>query len=237
MSSLACRSIPMVALGLGKNVRRGVIVAAAVLAISSCTGTRYVDFKDAEADSSLPGSIVAVEIDRQYYEDYPNCVVIMPPSAAPGMGKIARLVEAALTTHLSRKVTRVIGAVERDSVARRMAVDLLRPGDRKSLLKALGCGAFMTTDVSGTGNTFYLIWSEFRIGLDARLFRARDGRLLWRARHVADRSGGGIPLSPIGAIVETFSSTRFSADPDVAYSVVDDAVRRVVASLPDSRSY
>ncbi|HEB78996.1 MAG TPA: hypothetical protein ENI79_00785 [Rhodospirillales bacterium] len=235
--SLAYGPITMGAPGLGKNVLRGVMAAAAVLVISGCTGTRYVDFKDAEADSQLPGRTVAVEIDSQYYEDYPNCILIMPPSAAPGLGRIAGLVEAALTTRLTRKVTRVIGAVERDLAVRRTAVDLLYPGDRKFLLKTLGCGAFMTTEISGPGNTYYLVWSEFRIGIDMRLFRARDGRLLWRARHIADRSGGGLPLSPIGAIVETFSSTRFSADADVAESVVDDAVRRVVASLPDSRSY
>ena len=218
------------------HFRRGTMVAA-VFAMAACTGTRYVDFKDAEADARLPGRTVAVEIDREYYEDYPDCVVVMPPSASPGLGKIAGLVEAALASHLTRKVTRVVGAVERDSAARRMAVDPLHPGDRGFLLKTLGCGAFITTEISGPGNAYYLIWSEFRVGIDARLFRARDGRLLWRARHVADRSGGGLPFSPVGAIVEAFSSTRFAADADVADSVVDDAVRRLVASLPDSRSY
>ncbi len=222
---------------IGKGIRWGVMVAAAVLVIGGCTGTRYVDFEDAEVVSHLPGRTVAVEIDREYYEDYPDCVVVMPPSAAPGLGRIAGLVEAALASRLTRKVTRVVGAVERDSAIRRMAVDPLRPGDREFLLKTLGCGAFITTEVSGPGNAYYLVWSEFRIGLDARLFRARDGRLLWRARHVADRSGDGLPLLPIGAVVETFSPTRFSADADVVGSVVDDAVRRIVVSLPDSRSY
>ena len=237
MNRRACRSIPMVASGLGEHVRRGVMVAAAVLVMSGCTGTRYVDFEDAEVSSNLPGRTVAVEIDRQFYEDYPDCVVIMPPSAPPGLGKIAGLVESALASYLTRKVTRVVGTVERDLAIRRMAVDPLHPGDRELLLKTLGCGAFMTTEISGPGNAYYLVWSEFRVGIDARLFRARDGRLLWRARHVADRSRGGLPLSPVGAIIDTFSSTRFSADADVADSVVDDAVRRVVASLPDSRSY
>ena len=222
---------------IGKGIRRGILIAAAVLVMGGCTGTRYVDFKDAGADWRLPGRTVAVEIDRQLYEDYPDCVVVMPPSAAPGLDRIADLVEAALASRLIRKVTRVVGAVERDSAARRMAVDPLHPGDREFLLKTLGCGAFIATEISGPGNAYYLVWSEFRIELEVRLFRAQDGRLLWHALHVADRSGGGLPLSPIGAIVETFSSTRFSADADVADSVVDDAVRRLVASLPDSRSY
>ena len=237
MSRLAHGLTSIVASGLGKHVRRGIMAAAVVLVMSGCAETRYVDFKDAEADSLLLGRTVAVEIDRQYYEDYPDCVVIMPPSAAPGLDRVAGLVEAALTTRLTRKVTRVVGAVERDLATRKTAVDPLHPGDREFLLKTLGCEAFMTIEISGPGNTYFLVWSEFRVGLEARLFRVRDGRLLWHARHVADRSGGGLPLSPIGAVIETFSSTRFSADADVADSVVDDAVRRVVASMPDSRSY
>ena len=99
---------------IGKGIRRGILIAAAVLVMGGCTGTRYVDFKDAEADSRLLGRTVAVEIDREYYEDYPDCVVVMAPSAAPGLDRIAGLVEAALTTRLTRKMTRVVGAVEHE---------------------------------------------------------------------------------------------------------------------------
>ncbi len=136
---------------IGKGIRRGVMVTAAVLVMAGCTGTRYVDFEDAEAVSRLPGRTVAVEIDREYYEDYPDCVVVMPPSAAPGLGRIAGLVEATLASRLTRKVTRVVGAVERDSAIRRMAVDPLHPDDRVLLLKALGCDAFIATEISVSG--------------------------------------------------------------------------------------
>lgn len=222
---------------MGKCFCLGAMIVAVVLVTSGCAETSYVVFEAAEADSRLMGRVVEVEIDREYYEDYPDCVLVMPPSAAPGLERIAGLVEAALSTALTRKLKRVVGAVERDLVARRMAVDLSYPNDREALLRALECETFVTTEISGPGNAYYLVWSEFRIGLEMRLLRARDRRLLWHAQHVADRSGGGLPLSPIGVIVEAFSSTRFLVDPDVTDSVVDDAVRRIVASLPDSRSY
>lgn len=221
-----------------KGIHWSVLIVAVFVVTSGCAKTRYVEFDDVEADTRLVGRVVEVEIDREYYENYPDCVVVMPPSAAPNLGSgISDLVESALSTTLTRKLKRVVGAVERDMAARRMAVDLIYPEDRVLLLKALDCDAFISTDISGPGNAYYLVWSEFRIELEMRLLRAQDGRLLWRALHVADRSGGGLPLSPIGAIVEAFSSTRFSVDPDVTESVVDDAVRRMVASLPNSISY
>ena len=69
------------------------------------------------------------------------------------------------------------------------------------------------------------------------MLRAADGHVLWKARHIADRSDGGLPLSPIGLVVDTYSSSQFSSDREIAESVVDDAVRRIVRSLPDARKY
>lgn len=69
------------------------------------------------------------------------------------------------------------------------------------------------------------------------MVRVSDGHMLWRARHVASRSEGGLPLSPVSLVVETFASTQFSSDREVAASVVDDALRRVVATIPDARSF
>ena len=69
------------------------------------------------------------------------------------------------------------------------------------------------------------------------MLRAADGHVLWRARHIADRSGGGLPVSPIGIVIDTYSSAQFSSDREIAESVVDDALRRLVRSLPDARVY
>jgi hypothetical protein len=69
------------------------------------------------------------------------------------------------------------------------------------------------------------------------MLRAADGHVLWKARHIADRSDGGLSLSPIGIAVDTYSSTQFLSDREISDSVVDDAVRRIVRSLPDARTY
>lgn len=67
--------------------------------------------------------------------------------------------------------------------------------------------------------------------------RGPHRRLLWRARHIAERSEGGIPFSPLSVVVDGITSARFAADREIVDSVVDDAVRRIVASLPDAISF
>jgi hypothetical protein len=101
-------------------------------------------------------------------------------------------------------------------------------------MNGLGCDAFVTMEVIGPGQSYLVVWSEVRIGIEVRMIRAGDRRLLWRARHIAGRSEGGLPISPAGFVMDAFSSTRFSADREIVDSVIDDAVRRIVASLPNA---
>ena len=69
------------------------------------------------------------------------------------------------------------------------------------------------------------------------LSRIADQKDVWRARHLARRSEGGISLSPIGAIADTVFSTRFASDRDVVEGVIDDAVRRMLVPLPNAKSF
>ena len=80
-----------------KGIHWSVLIVAVFVVTSGCAKTRYVEFDDVEADTRLVGRVVEVEIDREYYENYPDCVVVMPPSAAPNLGSgISDLVESAL---------------------------------------------------------------------------------------------------------------------------------------------
>ena len=206
--------------------------------LTACAQTEYVTFGEAGERIPNPASrTVMVEITDAYHDDYPDCVVVMPPAAAPGLKRFPELVEASLSLHLTRKIARVVSGAERDLAARRMAADLVNPDDLDAFMGALGCDAVVTSRVLGPGRTFAVVWSQVRIGLEVRMTRTRDRRLLWRARHIAERSEGGIPFSPLGVVVDGITSARFAADREIVDSVVDDAVRRIVASLPDAISF
>ena len=216
--------------------------AAAVLAIgfvvAACARTDYVGFDKGTASvPGLPLRTVAVEVDDAYFSDFPNCTIIMPTRTAAGLENFKPLVEEALGHYMTKKVSRVVGRTERDLRARQAALELRRTEDRKGLAEATECETLLYSRVVGPGHTYLVVWSQVQIGLEVVMLRAADGHVLWRARHIADRSDGGLPFSPIGIVVDTYSSAQFSSDREIAESVVDDAVRRLVRSLPDARTY
>ena len=207
------------------------------LLVVACTETKYVPYDQAQTGPEFPYRTVAFEIDREFYNNFPSCVLIMPPMAPEGIEKLPLIVETAIGRHLTEKFSRVIVPVERSIAVRRMAIDLTHPDDRKVLAKHLGCDTFVFTDLVDPKPTFLIVWSQIRLGIKLRMIRVGDDRVLWRAQHFANRSEGGIPLSPLGFLADSFSSTRFAADREIAESVVDDAIRRLVAPLPNVRDF
>ncbi len=207
------------------------------LYLCSCAETRYVNHQDAGDETNLHSRTVVFSIAPEFYLEFPTCAVVMPPSGEKTTPIFSKLIEESFSHRISGKLSRVVNATQRNLSARRLAFDLAHAADRLALAEALDCDTIAVVELTGAGRSFMLVWSEVRIGLDVRLIRVRDERVLWRARHVADRSAGGIPLSPLGIAAEAFSSFQFSADQEVWLSVLDDAVRRIVSTLPDVRSF
>jgi hypothetical protein len=207
------------------------------LLLGACAGTRYVPYKEGE-EPNVFSRTVAYEIDREFYADMPNCIMVMPPEADVSQKPYTRLIESELSHQLKGKFSRVIGPVERRVASRAQALDVSIPNDRRILAKSLNCNAFVFTKLLSLDPTYLLVWSKISVGMDVRLERATDGRVLWRAKTEASRSEGGLPLSPLSIIANGISTARFTADEaDVGASIVSDAVRRVVKTLPDARVF
>ena len=79
------------------------------------------------------------------------------------------------------------------------------------------------------------MWSQVEIGIEVTMQRANDDKILWRARHIADRSEGGLPFSPIGFVIDAYSSVKFSTNREIAISVIDDTIRAITSSIPNTR--
>lgn len=204
---------------------------------TGCTQTRYVDYAAIDADQPFPYRTVAYDIDREFYADFPDCVIVMPVGNAAAWTADAALVEQSLARHLTSKFSRVVGPTERAIAARDYSVDLAELEDRKVLAAALRCDTFAYPTLTDRGNAYLIVVSQARIGLEVRLVRASDTHVLWRARHIAERTAGGFPFSPFSAVANGVSSARLRNDREVAISVIDDAIRRVVAPLPDAREF
>jgi len=220
-------------------------IAGAVLALALAGCVTSGGPAQGQAEPGVPASDIAAiagpRIEHWAAPDLlrrpPQCVLVMPfpasPDAAGGTSGIdPHAVELALARHLFGRVGRVIGPDERDRLARRRAVDLDAKEARTRFLKDIACDHYLTATQWGGGGTFLLFWSEARFGLEVSIVRARDEAEVWAARHSAARSDGGVPLSPLSAIVNAVSAARFHSDRDAAPAVVEDAVRRIMAAYP-----
>ncbi len=209
--------------------------AAAVLfltALTGCVSTTYTDYRARSDDAPLLGRQVAVYRVADYSRPPPSCAIVMPAEgdAAPGL---RRVVEDAVHRHLAAKLPRVVGPVERARRVRRLAIDIRRADGRAILVRATRCPVLARARILDSSEDFVLVWSRKNLNLEIAL--ARDGVAIWKARHDAARSDGGLPLSPISAPLAIVQAARLHGDDDVMLSLVDDAVRRIFAALPDMR--
>ncbi|HIJ44095.1 MAG: hypothetical protein V1253_00825 [Alphaproteobacteria bacterium] len=220
-------------------IKSGFIGILSLMFLAACTETRYVNYQGEEAFPDIFSRQVEFNVSKAFYRDPPDCVVVLPSTTADkGQGQgdgRGRVVEDALARQLSGKVNRVIGPNERDHLVRRLAVDLSRPGDRRVLARQARCGFFVQAKPWGGESVYAVVWTQTRVGLEVVMTRAGDDGALWQARHVATRSGGGLPLSPISVASNAFMAARLNTDGDVPLSLLDDTLRRMVRTLPDTR--
>ena len=206
--------------------------------LAGCTETRYVNYREGTSHDDLPFRVVAYEIDPSFHEEFPTCVLILPPGPGDRITvDLSRIIETALARQIMRRFDRVIDGQELRNAVERYGFDIDDRKERRSLTGKLGCDAYIRTEVLDPRMDYLLVWSQIGVGLELQLRRSIDDHLLWRARHKARRSEGGLSFSPLGILVDSVFSSRFAADREVAESLVDDALRRMVVPLPDTRSF
>ena len=167
--------------------------------------------------------------------DFPDCTIVLPPNTGLGLEKFSPIVEETLVRHISRKMNRVIDAPERTILSRRNTLDLNHTEDLKTLSEISGCDTFLRSRIVGPGKTYLVVWSQVEIGIEVTMQRANDDKILWRARHIADRSEGGLPFSLIEFVIDAYSSVKFSTNREIAISVIDDTIRAITSSIPNTR--
>lgn len=215
----------------------------AVLVLGACTQTTYVAMDDDQKKlADEPGTgpdigarHVSYDVGEGLYRDPPDCVTVLPLTLSDDMSADQALViEEAVARHLASRVDRVIGPRARASHTSRLHVDLTNENDRRHYVQNLRCRHFMAVEPWGGDGIYVLFYAQERLGLHLKLLSA-DDKELWQARHVATRGDGSLPVSPWSAITGLFLAGQLRGDSDVRLSLVDDALRRMVATLPDFR--
>jgi hypothetical protein len=214
-------------------VSRPAAVALLGLVLQACTGVAYRPLDSPEPAAPPWQREVRYALDPAFFHDPPACVVVLPTEGGPDA--LAEAVEAAFTRSLSVKVPRVIGAVGRNRMTRPLGLDLTAEDGRRRFARQAGCPFVATSTVTAAGAVFALVWAQVTFGLTLEIRRAVDDQAVWTARHEARRGDGGLPLSlpSLGSAAARAGMTL--GDEEANASMVDDALRRMMATLPDLR--
>jgi hypothetical protein len=211
-------------------------VTAALIFLSNCQSMSYVDYNSApDVPASSLSRSVAYEVTPAFELSPPDCVVVLPLDGKGISPERGRDVERALARHLFEKVDRVVGPVERENVSKLQGVNARSSDGVEFLLRHFRCDYIIRSTPIGDNGVYALVWAQARVGMQVQLEHGRRGTVLWRARHVATRSDGGFPLSPLGIAVNAFWATRFQSDQEEFKTLTDDVTRRIMRTFPNVR--
>jgi len=168
-----------------------------------------------------------------FYTDPPHCLIVMPTTDIEVPLDVVNIVEQALALHLSKKVARVIGPEDRRSAERKLALNVKNPLDRRYLARNERCQAYLAWQLKEYDDSYILVWSRKKIGLEVKLMLIENDTELWFASHTTYRSEGGLPLSLLSLPIAAAEATIFNQDAEQLTSMVNDAVRRLIVTLPD----
>ena len=217
-------------------MRRRLCLMGVVLSLGGCVQTSYSGYENPAGGVPGLSRNVRFEVTDAFYRDPPICLTVLPVSGVDD-DRVTRMVELAAARHLSGKVKRVIGPRERQGLERRLAFDLQVSGDRRRFASQQRCPHFAQPVLAAVNESYALVWARRQVEITLQIHGISGDQLLWRASHRASRGDGGLPLSPLSLGAAMFSAGRAHSDTDSLPSMVDDSLRRMLKTLPDTRPY
>ena len=203
-----------------------------ILALTACVSNpSYVEVGKG-AEELKPGD-VNYKLSGLFYRDPPDCVSVME-TKAENHPQMKSALSVALARHLGEKVDRVIFPRKRLEVEKRQGYDLKDKRDRLRYSVKTRCRFYARAELYDLGDDYVGVFAKKHLGVRVDINRFEDDQPLWQAAHTVWRADGGVPTSPIGLIGGVASATMFKADQEVMPSLIDDAMRRMVRTLPAS---
>ena len=206
--------------------------------LQGCVSTSFQSYETLKNNKKSISSsrVVKYRISDNFYRDPPQCIIILPTKGAV-TNVVKQQIAITASRHLSGYVNRTIGTLERQSIEHNLVLDATNLNDRKLLSRKTRCDYYIQVTAESYNDTYAVIWAQKSIGLKLTLHGADKSNILWTAYHQANRSDGGIPLSPISLGMAIFNAGKTASDNEILPSILDDIFRRIYRTLPDTRIY
>ena len=204
------------AIWLAIQILRALAYVALGLLLSGCTG------------AFQPPPMVTHALDRGVF--FEACVAIHSSNQANA--DLVQIVEPALERQLAPRFAWVMNGQRVWDLAGVTGLDLDHPRDWRRFAEASACNTIIRWAAPEASNDFAVVWARQRLVRQIELIRAEDGRRLWVAEGVTERNDGGLPFTPVGAVIGAVRASNLQADSQVLPSMVDDVLRQAFATLP-----
>ena len=202
-----------------------------------CLQTNYRPMPDSGGQGAAEGSLFERRVDYRLSEAYfttaPRCAAIVASTKAPHA--ISRVVEQAVERNLALRLPRVIGGARLRRAETALGIDMATESGRLVFARRMRCETLLDIRLSRVQDDYMVLWAQRGLTVSLTLSRIADGELLWQARHAADRADGGLPISLIDLPISAARAGIVTKDAEMFASIADDAVRRMMKTLPDVR--
>lgn len=211
-------------------MRVALLMSVIVLLLTSCVTTPSYKKAGATTEPMQAGD-VNYKLSSLYHRDPPDCVSVFE-SDAPDQPVMGKALSVALARHLGEKVDRVIFPRVRARIVQQQGYDLSDEKDRVRYASHTRCRFYARAVLYDLGDDYVGVFAKKHVGVMVQMMRIHDEEPVWQAAHTVWRADGGVPTSPLSLVGGVAQAAMFSADEEIIPSLIDDAMRRMMRTLP-----
>jgi len=130
---------------------------------------------------------------------------------------------------------KVVSAARLRRAEKQLGIDINAASGRRVFARRARCQTIVAISLDEINDDYLVLWAQRGLSITLTMTRVADNKILWAARHHASRSDGGLPISVLSLPFSAARAAYLNGDPDLFASIADDAVRRMMKTLPDIR--
>jgi len=209
------------------------------LSLAGCASSpTFVNDNKSYTDQEKQSQFNAVHFktEKQFISSPPQCIAILP--FKNNIGEVAKdsTEQLVLTNEKLQQLRWILYShlapySYRDIELKKVDKVLSNKNNQNysRLGRKLKCDALLIGTVTDFDTDFLGLYSQISIGMDLKLIKAQNGKVLWQGHHTAKSHGGSVPLTPVDLAVGVYSATENISDEQVV-RVEDDLFRRLLST-------